>query len=469
MNSEKLVFENPSDNEDEKALNKGLQSKVLINTANNSKIARSNTIHYLHLSEVAFWEKADVTMLGLLQSVPNLSNTAIIVESTANGVGNYFHKLWKDSVEGKNSFIPVFLPWFQDDGYKLSFDTLEERQAYYDKVYTIYKDTNGEEIKSNELHLVEMVEKEYGIILSLEQLKWREWCINNNCGGDEELFKQEYPTIPLEAFLSTGRPVFNTGKLNKYLRNVKDGKIGNLVTSNGRVVFEENPKGLYEIFNFPREDRYYCIGSDVAEGLKNGDYSTAIVGNNEDLCVDCVFRGHLEADLFGLELIKLANFYNGAYLGVECNNNGLATLKTIVNNGYYNVYYSKVYDMVADKVTKKLGWHTNSKTKPLMINKLAEFIREEYIIIKSKSVIEELFFYMYDDRGKTNAVSGEHDDLVIALSVWLQLILEGMGENFTPTHNEDTRPIKNKSFSKFSSTYHDTDVKEGESKCEVAE
>ena len=144
----------------------------------------------------------------------------------------------------------------------------------------------------------------------------------------------------------------------------------------------------------------------------------------------------MDPDLFGKELVALGYLYNEAYIGCEANNHGLTTLKSILNEDYYNVYYSKVYDRVADELTKKLGWQTNQKTKPLAINKLAEFIREHLVGIPAIDIIKELYSYVIDDKGRTNAQAGEHDDCVMALAIAIQVFLEGRGEDFLPERTD---------------------------------
>jgi hypothetical protein len=136
--------------------------------------------------------------------------------------------------------------------------------------------------------------------------------------------------------------------------------------------------------------------------------------------------------LFGIELIKLAKYYNDAYLGVEANNHGASTLNTIKRNEYWNLFFSKQFDKIADKLTQKVGWTTSSRTKPIMIDKLSEFVRERWLGIYSDLVISEMFTYIIEDNGSTNAQQGCHDDTVMATAICLQLMLEGMGSENEP-------------------------------------
>ena len=192
---------------------------------------------------------------------------------------------------------------------------------------------------------------------------------------------------------------------------------------NGNIVLIEDKNGYISIWQEPEPDKFYCIGADVAEGLATGDYSCAVVGDkNETFDIVAMWHGHIDPDLFGMELIKLGKYYNDAYIGVENNNHGLTTLTTMKREEYWNLFFSKTYDRITDTVTQKLGWTTNVRTKPLMIDKLAEFVREMHIGIYSDLIISEMFTYVIEDNGKTNAQAGCNDDTVMATAILLQLL-----------------------------------------------
>lgn len=436
-NGKVLSFENPTNDDDEKRNNPGLRSKITVSTAGTVEVGRSGTIHNIHASEVAFFPDAKTTMLGLLQCVPDANNTLVVFESTANGIGGYFYEQWQMAVKGESEFIPLFYPWFFDPAYTKPFITDEQRDNFiYDVEQTVF-DMKGNKIITEEKRL--MIEHD----LTYEQLNWRKWTMRNKCGGDIEQFRQEYPATPEEAFIASGRPVFDIGALRKYLAATKEPERGYLKYINGKVEFVQDDKGYLHIFEHPIPGKYYAIGADVAEGKADGDYSVGIVGS-EDFKLNCMWYGHIDPDLFGVELAKLARYYNDAYLGVENNNHGLATLKAIQKEDYWNLYFAKSYDRITDKITQKLGWNTNSKTKPLMIDKLKEFVREMYIDIPSRLIINELLSYMICDDGSTNAQQGSHDDTVMALAVLLQMLLEGKGDNFDPVAiQEDGRRKRN--------------------------
>lgn len=421
-NGKILSFENGSNDEVEKKANPGLRSNITIATAGSGEVGRGTTPTKLHISELAFWDDPETTMIGLLQGVPDTPDSLVILESTANGVGNYFHRMWKGAVAGENDFIPIFLPWFTDSTYVRDFETQAVKDAFIEAVDMVNVDSAGKEIRTYEYELM------HKFHLTYEQLYWRKWAIRNKCGGDEEKFQQEYPSTPEEAFISTGRPKFSMKSLRDYQSITKPPKTRGYLMGSG---FVEDDKGYIHIWKYPVPGAFYVIGGDVAEGLAHGDYSCGVV-MDENLDIVAMWHGHIDADLFGQELVKLARYYNDAYLGVEINNHGLTTISAIKNMEYWNIFFQKSYDKIADKVTQSVGWKTTTKTKPLMIDKLAEYVREKWLGIYSDLVIGEMYTYIIEDNGATNAQVGCHDDTVMATAIALQLALEGKGDGYTP-------------------------------------
>lgn len=159
-----------------------LDSGYKVGTAENKNVGRSSTIQLFHGSEIAFWNNCEEHAKGIMQAVPDEPGTEVILESTANGVGNYFHQLWQKAEAGLSEFIAVFLPWYWQEEY----------------VKAVPEDF---EATKEEADLVE----QYG--LSNEQLMWRrnkivELSINGVNG--EKAFMQEYPNNSTEAFQLTG-------------------------------------------------------------------------------------------------------------------------------------------------------------------------------------------------------------------------------------------------------------------------
>jgi len=168
-NAKELIFNN-------------LDSGYQIGTAGNKSVGRSQTNQYFHGSEVGFWPNAAEHAKGILQTIPDAPGTEIIYESTANGVGNFFHQQWKLAERGEGEFIPVFVPWFWQDEYSKEIDAE-------------FEETGEERVISNQYDLTP------------EQMHWRRLKIvelSADGSNGEKAFKQEYPSNAAEAFQLSG-------------------------------------------------------------------------------------------------------------------------------------------------------------------------------------------------------------------------------------------------------------------------
>lgn len=423
-NGRLLTFENPDDND--KDANPGLRSKFTVATAGAGEVGRSFTGSLIHISEMAFFQSAKKTLTGLLQTMPSFPNTMVVIESTANGVGDFFHQEWGRAVKEESDYTPLFFAWFQMPDYTLDFNNINDKSRFMEEVNYVSYDLNNNPVYTDEKTIMDR----HG--LTYEQMHWRRWTIRNKCHGDVEMFYQEYPSTPEEAFVASGRPVFSIPVLREYLANVEDGVRGYLdEDSAGVVSFREDAKGYIEVWRKPNRNKHYCIGADVAEGLAEGDYSCAVVGDSE-FSIDAMWHGHIDPDLFAKEIEKLGKYYNGAYVGVEANNHGMTVLRGLQRLEYWDLYFQKTMDRITDKMTQKVGWTTSPKTKPIMIDKLAQFVREKYLRIKSHIIINEAFTYVKEDNGATNGQTGCHDDTIMAMAVLLQVLLEGRGIDYKP-------------------------------------
>ena len=106
-----------------------------VGTAGTKGVGRSSTIQLFHGSEVAFWPFAETHAAGVLQAVPDAEGTEVVLESTANGLGNFFHQKWSDADSGIGAFETLFVPWFWQEEYSrpapgpLVLDEEEEYRA----------------------------------------------------------------------------------------------------------------------------------------------------------------------------------------------------------------------------------------------------------------------------------------------------------------------------------------------------
>jgi hypothetical protein len=158
-----------------------LESGYAVGTAGAKATGRSQTVQLFHGSEVAFWPNAKTHFAGVVQAIPDLPGTEILLESTANGMGGEFHERWQQAESGIGDYEAIFIPWYWQDEYSRpappDFKMDEEEQAY--------ADAHG---------------------LRLEQMVWRRAKIAEL--KDPLLFKQEYPATAQEAFQLTGHDSF---------------------------------------------------------------------------------------------------------------------------------------------------------------------------------------------------------------------------------------------------------------------
>lgn len=395
-----IFFENP--NREEFKKKPGLQSKFLIDTANNKNAGSGYTINYLHISELAKWQDAETTMTSLLQSVPDY-NGIVIVESTAMGVGGYFYDLWMKAEQGRNNYVPLFIPWYEHREYVTPLGADESLRL----------DDTEQELRA--LYRI-----------SDEQIKWRRKTIADKLNGDSEKFKQEYPGNAMEAFLTSGRPRFDTKVLTKWLNAAKEG-IQGYVERSGLL---EDVKGYVTVYELPQVGKRYVIGADTSEGLATGDRSAATVWEAKSWRLVAKWHGHMDPDLFADEIANLGYFYNAALLAPEVNNHGFTTMNKLKNLNYPLIFQMERYDEIADKMGRALGFRTDRKTKPLIINHMASCIREQLIEVKDKELISECITYIREEDGGTNAQEGCYDDLVMASAIALFVLSNYISDYF---------------------------------------
>lgn len=402
----------------------GLGSEIQTMVAGEGE-GRSDTILFFHGSEVAFWDKGSDVLSSALQAIPLFPETFSFLESTANGIGGYFYDEWQFATKGESAYKALFFAWHEHPEYMIP-GTI----AVYDE---------------EELELMEIFKaKGYAQENWDPKLIWRREK-KREFRSEPDKFYQEYPKDDLEAFLASGRPVFDIRKLIKmeeFARLPENqptyGYIEKEKNEFGmeRHVFKDVPVALdgqdptpLKVWELPLKDIKYTIAVDVAEGLEiskdsggAGDYSVIDVMRQDTLKTVARYRGHIDPDLLGDEAVALGMFYNYALIGPETNNQGLTTTQRIRNLFYRNLYQRETSEEEQfQERTSKMGWQTNRKTKPIMVNDLAKAIREGDIIELDVVAIREMMTYVRDDNGHTRAQENMFDDCVMAKAINLQM------------------------------------------------
>jgi hypothetical protein len=391
-----------------------LDSGMRVATAGGRGIARGETLTFAHLSEVAFWPVAfaNTNFNGLVQAIPEEDDTFLFLESTAQGVTGKFYEMYQGAVRRDhlwNGYEVFFSAWFETDEYR--------ETAPADFVRT------PEEEKMLELYAP--------LLNSNDQLYWRRKKVATS-GVD--LFKQEYPSTAEEAFLSTGRPIFNSESLNERLQVAKTKKPLKQMSVDVRYdpktgkplplrVLEENPRGELLIFHPRSATETYTIGADVGMGIrggvkgkKEGDSSVAQILDSKRRQV-AVWRGIVHPDVFASILIALGYHYNCATIAPERNNHGLVTCVALRDANYPYLYTEQPEGTLDEKDSINLGFFTSERTKPLIIDKLRELDRDGGIEINDPTTLAEMMTFVVTEAGKMEAEGGTHDDTVMALAI----------------------------------------------------
>lgn len=437
-NRQELHFANPDPKAGADQM--GLESKIVVRTANNRNLGASMTVHFLHLSEFAKYERVlqevKVAMATVLQTVPRLPNTFVFLETTADGMG-YAKDFW----DADNGYRKIFISWVADETYTIPHDELTLREDQLDDVDNA---TYGNErwvfervVEEIRFWYPEVEDEEWIHTEALCRMQWRRKMISDQFQGDRDLFRQEYPITPDEAFLTSGSAVFDQRKLRDHIQalHLYDENTNRPIAPRyppETFRFEKNYSDFYRarygplrIYEPPQRTHRYVMGADVAEGLETGDTSVIQVLRLPDLLQVAVYEDRLDPDDFADVCFHLGRLYGWAPLCVETNGPGFATnLRLGKVLRYPNLYYREVFDSQAKQYQKKWGWHTNRQTKTVLITDLRAALRDDLILFRDVRTLEDMTHYVQRDDGTMGAVKGEHDDTVMALGLAYQMAIQ---------------------------------------------
>jgi hypothetical protein len=333
----------------------GSQAKA---TSAASDAGRSEALSLLVFDEAAFIDSIEEIWISA-QSTLSTGGNAIIL-STPNGVGNFFHRTWIGAEEGRNGFKTIRLHWSVHP---------ERAQPWRDEQERLLGPKGAAQ----------------------------------ECDCD---------------FVSSGDTVIDPALLQFYRETY-------CLDPLERTGFDSN---LWK-WEYPDYNRSYMVVADVARG-DGADYSTAQVIDVVNSVQVAEYKGKLDTKDFGNFLVSLSTEYNEALLVIENANIGWAVIQQVIDRGYKNLFYMSKdlkYVDVAHQMTNKFraeergmvaGFSTTSKTRPLIISKLDDYLREKSFTIRSTRLIDELFTFIWNGN-RAEAMRGYNDDLVMSLSIGL--------------------------------------------------
>ena len=410
----------------------GLNSYLLVDTAGEVESGRGFTYNSMHLSEIAFWPDSKRKLTALQNAVPDSPNSMIVLESTANG-HNHFKTLWDQAVAGENEYTPIFFPWFDHTDYARPFSSLQERARFIDSI-GVGEFGEGEEA---------LIER---FALTPEQLHWRRWAIANRTQGDLQLFQQEYPADPEEAFLSSGDRVFSTPVLMRVMQDAKKSDPPTVGELRGRSikerkgqhgtvnvpvdpVFEERIRGDWSVWipPDPKDPDQFIIGVDVSGGERSDEnadpawHSIQVINHRtREQCAE--YTSRVDEDLLARQVYLAANWYSGGlprnlpWVAVEITGGWGGPVARILwqDFGYPASYTRPQHGKRFERSMDRLGWDTTVATKPVLEAEAKEVLRTAHGIHSMPLVNELLTYVKLNERGKTGPQPGSHSDRVMA-------------------------------------------------------
>lgn len=434
--------------------------KIKIGTAERPDSCRGGDYNLVHLSEVGIWKTTDGKkpqdiVRSACKGVLYAPYTMIVYESTANGVGNFFHKEYEAAKKGKSQFDSMFVSWFEIEQNTLIFENDEKK---FEFAKWLWENRNNANEPSNREESGRYLWWLWKKGATLEGINW--YIIERSGVSNHGEMAAECPTDDIEAFVNTGAKVFDKYQIEAFRGGCKTPRyIGDVYGDDVRGLgalhnlrFSEDHQGLLWIWSKPEPDdeeervtnRYLTV-VDVGGRTSKADWSVIVVFDRFGMidggkpCVVAQWYGHTDMDLLAWKATQIAAYYNQSLLVIESNtpeskdpNNapdgehGLYILSQ-VSDVYKNLYArDQSEDDIKQGLPKKYGIQTNKFTKPIFIDNLIAVVREIAYIERDERCLDEMLMYEKKQNGSYGAVLGEHDDLVMTRAIGMHICFSKM-------------------------------------------
>lgn len=392
----------------------GGASRFRVISAGSVAKGRGTTQTAMVLSEIPSWPHPDIAA-GLFQAMPDMDNTMLIEESTAKGIsgpGALFYQEWTRAVRKESDLEPIFIPWFAMPKYRrkpgIPMDDWDEEER-------LLADTYG-----GPTGLTERPDKSRLIAAEVigEQLAWRRYAIKTKCQNSLDIFHQEFPASPEEAFIASGLPAFDRMALMKQRINIQ--APAGYMSMQGKKLASVS-KGEVSIWRLPEEGQEYVIGADTSEGIAGGDYASAQVLNCATMEQVASVHGHIQPYEFANLLNALGHYYKKATLCIEVNNMGYRVQDHLIREHMYPRLHQwrGRPDKIKLQMAHMYGWATNVWSRPILIGAGQRALNHNLCTIHEDGLLTELVHFSRNDDGKYEAEVG-HDDRVMALLMALR-------------------------------------------------
>jgi hypothetical protein len=440
---------------------RGRNSRLNIDTAQEVQGGRGKTVHFLHCSEIAFWQDARKA-LALLNAVPDVPGTVIICESTAQGF-NFWKDHWDRAERGEGRFVNVFISWLEDPQCAAPF-TSEEARARFIESIGVASVTVPKKVAAEEPYLFEKMGA------TPEQLYWRRLTISDKANGDVDWFHQEYPATPEQMFVGSGKHVFPvqlqrsaldaaefwapraeegvfiaSGHTTRWMPNgTVEVPTGAIWVPREKTGFDAEhpfwrlwlPRENEEAVAAPRDHQYVEVvdpagTNDTVSGADPDSWAIQVI-DHHSLEQIAAWHGRLDPDQITEQAFLAYLFFNEALTGVEVTGGwGNAIVEDLSKRyGHRRLFrrqkllYAK--DQSAESTSQTtLGWQTNRQTKPHLLAGTTELLREETHGMRDRATALQLTTFVWNgEDGKSKTAGADvqaHDDLLMAWMIAQQI------------------------------------------------
>ncbi|MCD2346235.1 terminase large subunit [Clostridium guangxiense] len=375
-------------------------SKITCTCAGNKDVARGDTLHLVHLSEFAFWKMPKKQLNSITQALAPTGK--LIIESTANGL-NYFHDLYFQAKNNENNYKSFFFNW-------INGSTLFKKD--YKNAVELYKSRNNNKLLTeNELDEEERELSKMGA--TIEQLMWRRGKV---ASSGLDMFHQEYPSTAVEAFISTGGNIFDNKRIDAVERAIINNKTTYIKKENIidlPMILRNHYGRSFFIYKIAKSGERYFLGCDLSEGVSQ-DYSVVEVFDKNGEQVAEFYNNKLKPFQMAEIIDELGRYYNKGLITVEKASGGHSAIEKLrYEYKYMNMTKYQSYDEL-NRAVWNVGFDTNNKSKSLIINDFVELFAKGQLKINSRRLLQEMKVFEINDNGSMGAISGSHDDSVMA-------------------------------------------------------
>ncbi len=435
--------------------------KIKIGTAERPDSCRGGDYNLVHCSEVGIWKltegkSPEDILRSACSGILYAENTMIVYESTANGTGNFFHREYEAAKRGVSQFRALFISWFDIDQYSLNFSSDDERRDFADRLVKYrFKETSDTEREQPGAYLWWLWKEG----ATLEAINW--YVRERAKYSEHGLMAAEYPSDDVEAFVHSGSRVFDKYRVEALRSGCS------LVPARGEIDtsgFHTVDSGAWMIWKEADcrscncESRYVAV-VDVGGRSAKSDWSVIAIFDRQPMAsgespeIVAQWRGHVDFDRLAQLSADAARYYDTALLVIESNTldsreldrcwtgDNSPSLLTRLREAYPNLYARRGSDEnVIQGAPVKYGFHTNIRTKPMIISTLVEAIRDGLYIERDTRCLDEYLTYEQRQNGSYGAISGCHDDMLMTRAIGLHIILHELDVPALPMQATYKRP-----------------------------